>query len=543
MQKIIAFIMSVVMLLGTLIPGLAGNQVQGVTTGDWLQMLDQQFGMTTYQSQEPYYANVPASNPYFASVQIAYEWGVINSADVINVDANVTTEFVAATLVRVAMLQTATPVTISNAKSLAYPAEVQAAVSLGLFNLDIFNRFNVKVISAADAKALLTKVYEMWQSRKFGTPAVEAVSKNVVDYSGDFAPTLQAAQITDGNGNVIQQPAVALDGSQSVAQSQLDLLSLIPKSFSFSLGAFNFGVKIVDKGFTLNVGATVCNGVKIQKTFDVSNLNVSTKFDGNLATKDIKEAYIRADYNLTDTTTLTGSYAASVGVDPSKLPAGSPTDFMTAAKAGALALMPGGGNKITVFDVEIPIPNCPAITITLDVNLCISVDGQITITITSSNVQGIEIVNNNVRVINDITYGQQTYDIFADVRFTVGLELGIKVLGYCVVDAEFDAGIGANINLYVQCDTAVYQLQMPIDLAIAIPYPTNSMNNALFEGSVKVYGLMSVSVGQNSPLLKLLGLTKTWVIYDENNCVLYNLCVESDGTGGVHVVPAFTNER
>jgi len=543
MQKIIAFIMSIVMLLGTLIPGLAGNQVQGVTTGDWLQMLDEQFGMTTYQSQEPYYANVPASNPYFASVQIAYEWGVINSADVINVDANVTTEFVAATLVRVAMLQTAIPVTISNAKSLKYPAEVQTAVSLGLFNLDFFKNFAVKVISAADAKALLAKVLEMWQNKKFGAPATEAVSQDVVDYSGDFAPTLQAAQITDCNGNVVQKPAVALDGSQSIAQSQLDLLSLIPKSFSFSLGAFKFGVAIADKGFTLNVGATVTNGVQIQKTFEVSNLNVSTKFDGNIATKDIKEAYIRADYDLKDVTTLTGSYAGSVAVDPSKLPAGSPTDFMTAAKAGALALMPGGGNKITVFSVNVPIPNCPAITISLDVNLRITVDGRITITITSSQVRGIEIINNKVRLINEVTYGQQTYDIFADVRFTVGLCLSIKVLGYIVVDAEFEAGIGANINLYVQCDTAVYQLQMPIDLAIAIPYPTNSMNNAQFCGNVRIYGLMSVSVGQNSPLLKLIGLQKTWVIFDQNNGTIYNLHVEDDGNGGVQIVPACTRAR
>jgi len=539
MQKIIAMIMSIVMLLGTLIPGLSGGQVQGVTTGDWLTMLDDQFGMTTYQSETPYYANITSENPYFAAVQIAYEWGVINAQDVLNVDANVTTEFVMATLVRVAMLQTASPAKITNAKSLTYPAEVGTAVSLGLANLDFLGRFKVVTMAIADAKAALAKALEMWQNKKFGAPAAEAVSQDAVDFSGDFAPALPASQFVAGDGTVLQAAAVPLDSSTGVTQSQLDLLSLIPKSFSFSLGQFKFGVKVLENGFNLDIGATITNGVQLTKSYQVSNLNISTKFDGNLTTKDIKEAYIRADYDLKDVTTLTGSYAASVAVDPSKLPANAgPVDFMTAAKAGALALMPGGGNKITVFSVNIPIPNCPAITISLDVNIRISVDGKIQITITSSQVKGVEIINNKVRIINEAVYGEQTYDIMADIRFTVGLCLSIKVLGYIVVDAEFEGGIGIKISAYIKTDTAEYVLNMPLDLAISIPYPTGGMDGAEFCGNAKIYGIMTVSVGQNSQLLKLVGLQKTWVIFDENNAVIYNLHVEETG-----IVPQCTRAR
>jgi hypothetical protein len=112
-----------------LIPGLGGNQVQGVTTGDWLTMLNDQFGMTTYVSQDPYYADIDASNPYFEAVQIAYEWGVINDADAIDVDANVTHEFVAMTLVRVALLEVNKPAPIKNASKLAAPEEVAVAAA------------------------------------------------------------------------------------------------------------------------------------------------------------------------------------------------------------------------------------------------------------------------------------------------------------------------------------------------------------------------------------------------------------------------------
>lgn len=399
---------------------------------------------------------------------------------------------------------------------------------------------NNKLIEKSVALSAIADAKEAWASKNFGEPAVESATQDEIKFSGDVAPALEVAQITAGNGAVLQNSYVPLDGETAITESQIDIASLIQKlDVSFSLSGFNFKLKVTDTGFNLGVGATVCDGVKIAKTFEVSNLNVATKFDGNIVTNNIKEAYLRADYNLKDITTVTGSYANSVAVDPSKLPDGSPVDFMTAAKAGALALMPGGGNKITVFSFEVPIPNCPAISIALDVNLCISVDGKISITISSSNVKGIEIVNNKVKLINETTYGDQTYDIMADVRFTVGLDLGIKLTGVMMlVDAEFSAGVGIKVTAFIQTDTAVYTLDMPLDLAIAIPYPTGGMDGALFCGNAKVYGLMSVSVGQNSLILKKLGLTKTWVIFDENNAVIYNLHIEETG-----VVPECTRAR
>lgn len=530
MQKIIAFILSIVTLISTLIPGLSGNQVQGVTTGDWLTMLDDQFGMSNNAvNPEPYYANIGTDNQYFAAVQIAYDWGVINSTDVIDVDKDVTTEFVAKTLVNVANLQANTPVTVANSKQLKYPAQVATAASLGLVDLTSTGRFKVVVMAIDAAKAALAKAYELWQNKKFGAPAIVESSKDVVNFSGDFEPALPAAEITAGDGAVLQAPYVPLDNPSGISQSQIDIASLLKKlDVSFSIKGFNFGLKVTETGFNLDVGATICNGVKIQKSYDVSNLNVSTKFDGNLVTKDIKEAYIRADYDLKDVTTLTGSYATSLGVDNSKLPAdaASTVDFMTALKDKALALMPGGGNKVTVFTFQVPIPDLPGATISLDVNLRITVDGKIQITIESSQVKGVEIVNNKIRIINEAIYKEQTYDVQADVRFTVGLCFSIKWLGQIIVDAEFEAGVGVKATAYIQTNSDVLMLDTPLDLAIQVPYP--ALNGAEFCGNVKIYGLMSVSVGQNSPILKLLGLTKTWVIFDENNAVLYNLHLEND---------------
>lgn len=532
MQRIIAFIMSVIMLIGSLLPALPGSQINGVKTGDWLTMVVEEFNMEDEEFSETPSTNVTAESPYFAAVQIAYKWGVIVDEDVpLAIDEFITTEFVATTLVRIAGLELNDATPISNAKKLSNPAEVAIAVDHGLFKLDFLNRFVVKKISLADAKALLEKVKELWANKKFGAPVAQAITEEELNFSGDFEPALEVAEIVAGNGAVLQEAYVPLDDPAGITQSQIDIAGLLKKlDVKFSLKGFDFNVKVTDDGFDLGVGAKVMDGVYVSKAYSVTNFNVSTKFDGNLATKDIREAYIRADYDLKDVTKLTGSYAGSVAVDPSKLPADAgPVDFMTAAKAGALALMPGNGDKITVFSVDVPIPNLPTVTISLDVNIRLTVDGKIEITITSSNVKGVEIINNKVRVINETVYGEQTYDINADLRFTVGLCFSIKALGYILVDAEFEVGLGIRVSAYIKTDTAVYVLEMPLDLAMNIPYPTGGMDGAEFCGNAKVYGIMKVSIGQNSELLKLAGLRKSWDIFNEANAVIFNFHIEESG--------------
>jgi|GEM_PF-561743 len=603
MQQIIAFFMSIITLISALIPGLGGSQVQGVTTGDWLTMLDEQFGMTTYdESAAPYYDNVGRDDPYFAAVQIAYEWGVIDDTDVIDVNEFVKTDFVAKTLVRVALLEANQPVAIKNASKLDDADEIAVAVTYGLVPLQWTGRFKVAVMLREKALEALAKAREIWATKKFGEAIVTSdTGEDVVDltqkvddytvdaskvtlpaaqaqgvqagdivllpqtadnpagaavkvaaintaganaviikqdvelaeiydslsFQGDVAPVLAASQIVDGNGNTLQAAAIPEGGDLS----QIDIGSLLQKiDVDFSIGMFDFGLKVTDTGFNLDVGADIVNGVHLQKKYEISNLNVSTKFDGNIASGSINEAYIRADYDLADITTLTGSYAASVAVDESKLPEGAePIDFMTAAKDGLLTLVSGGGNKITVFTVNIPIPNLPTVTISLDVNIRITVNGKIEITITSSQVKGLEIIDNKVRIINEAEYLEETYDIMADIRFTVGLCLSVKVLGYIVVDVEFEAGIGIKVTAFIKADAAEYVIDIPLDLAIQIPYPTGGMDSAEFCGNAKIYGLMSVSVGKNSGILKKLGLTKTWVIFDENNAVICNLHIEENG--------------
>ena len=60
MQKIIAFIMSVIMLIGSLLPAIPGSQINGVKTGDWLTMVVEEFNMEAEDENAAPYTNVTA---------------------------------------------------------------------------------------------------------------------------------------------------------------------------------------------------------------------------------------------------------------------------------------------------------------------------------------------------------------------------------------------------------------------------------------------------------------------------------------------------
>lgn len=470
MQKILAIILSVIMAINSFIPALIGKEL--ITVDDFLAQTYVEFGMPD-------------------------DMGLVSTEDIAK----------GGTYLNYAVCYS-----------------VLFDVSSGCFSETA--KFGWAKIGKIDALKALADAKEAWANKTFGEPVAEQITPEEVNFSGDFEPALVQSEFIDGNGNVLQSTPQA--NKTSGAQKNLDIEGLLQKlDVDFSIGNFDFGLKVLENGFNLDIATVVTEGVRIQKSYNVSDLSISTKFDGNLVTKDIREAYFRCDYSVSDITTLSGSYAASVAAD---LPEGAtPVDFMTAAKNGLLTLVSGGNNKLTVFTLNVPIPNLPTVTVSLDINIRISIEGQMQITLESQNITGIEIINNKIRLINEVTYGSQTYDISANIRFTVGLCFSVKALGYTLLDVEIEAGLGARCTVYVKAETAVYILEMPFSLCMEIPYPTGGMDGAEFCGNIKLYGVLEISIGKNSQIMKIAGLQKSWSIFNEGNAVIYNFHIEENG--------------
>ena len=81
MKRIIALLLSLVLLLGTL-SGCAEGHFRfkndtSLTRGQWVDALAKSFGMDDYEKDAPYLSDVSSDDSIFKSVQSCYEWGVL----------------------------------------------------------------------------------------------------------------------------------------------------------------------------------------------------------------------------------------------------------------------------------------------------------------------------------------------------------------------------------------------------------------------------------------------------------------------------------
>lgn len=81
MKRIIALLLSLVLLLGTL-SGCAEGHFRfkndtSLTRGQWVDVLAKSFGMDDYEKDTPYLSDVSSDDSIFKSVQSSYEWGVL----------------------------------------------------------------------------------------------------------------------------------------------------------------------------------------------------------------------------------------------------------------------------------------------------------------------------------------------------------------------------------------------------------------------------------------------------------------------------------
>ncbi|MBQ6624462.1 MAG: hypothetical protein IIX39_01420 [Clostridia bacterium] len=589
MQRIISVILSILlMFFGVFVPGATEEAVEPITQGEWLSMINSEFGMTSYESDEAYYPNVTPENEYFAAVQIAYEWGVIDSEDDIDVDANVTTEFAAKTLVSVANLEAVEDdVVIKNADDLKYAEEVAILVANGFMSLKANGKFDVSDIDYEKAVDLLAKVKEYWANQDFSDntesvvnydQAVNEISTNdyviednivtlpadvkvaegetivlpqndeniegailnvesvktegdktvieatpadaekVIDsvkFEGEITPNLAAAQITDAQGNVVQTANVDNEGALG------DLIASALSNISFNIGPVNVKAAIRDNGFEIGVSGYVYEGINLSNTFSVSNLNVQAKLDASVLKQDVKEAYVVLDYDAVNTTAVTG--AQTWGLVSENTEDVSDLGIIDQIKANFsnLKLQAGALSNINVFTVAIPIPNCPEIVISLDVSLQISVYGRVELVISSHNYTGYEVVNNKGRFINQSTDKSYGINAYGSAEVSGCISLGIGILTYDIIDVAVNGGIGAAVytSITLPCkgiDPVKVTEELPADMVAEALAVLDDADEFDICGQADFYGILRISVGQNS-LIGKLGLSKSWSIFDRNN--------------------------
>ena len=582
MTKILSIVMAVVMLVMTsIIPGFVMPGTKTVATNDWLEEVDVAFNMATGDDfdaaavaaeygvladydLEALDLEAPVTNDFVATT-------LVNAAGLTATDE----ELAAVKIVNAGKLATYDKVAIAVANGVIETnvlnmvstgamdaAEAKAALdkAVELWQTKTFEAKEAVIDYVDGVKVVDTDFTADGDVLTFAEDAdieagdvfvagneafvAEDVDGNVVttsaaaaedvidtvDYEGTFAPNLAAAVITDGNGDVVSEGLTdaELDSLKDFIAGKIDDLKdmdLISKiNISFSVKGFKVKARVTDTGLRFSISKSLGNGgVNVSKEYDLQNLKLNAKFDASIKSLKFNEVYLTAKYDLVDTTTISGAYTCSLAEKELGEGADAVT-FLDRVKQGLFTVQ-SGESKIDIAKFDIPIGNT-SLTISIDLSVVIGVDGSMRVIVTSNDYSGYEIINNKGRLIHDQTVTDRKIEAAGDFSICLGVGLGLGILGYDVVDVCVTGGIGASVFAtlrFLDADGNVITestANVAVDAVAAAVAGADIDVDPDLHGTVELYGILRVAVGQNS-LISKIGLSKSWTIFDKSNATFY----------------------
>ena len=578
MKRIVSLILSVLMAVLSAL-GIVVPAKDGVTQGDWLAAVVEEFGIAQSDDKAPF-ADVPAE--YAPIVDTAFGYGVISADDKIDVDAYATNAFVVNTIKNASSVDVdlGIPANRRKAKLVDALAALNKAVEASnnqvvsavpqseiVPQADFVDLTGVDYAADGDKLVFAAADFALAAGDKFiadggayevkavevadGVAVVDAAAVNMedaikaIDFEGSVDADFNNAVVYDNEGKLVEDDDdLAVEGQGFVKDKAGELIDkgkeeiakfIKNPQVSFSIKGFKIKAAYTKdaRRVDLSVAGNVVDGVRVEKDYSLTNLKFDAKYNANLAKMDIKEAYLKMNYDLVETTVLEGSYAASVVPEGGSFTSEGDT-FLEKVKNNLknLTVQPGGGTKINVFTIDFPIGSTP-FTVKLNVSLTLSANGRIELIVTSNETKGFEIINNKGRFIHASTVYDRQFNIYGDFRAVLGLDISLTAASkLMLIDIEVAGGIGAYVTTKVfniATKTAV-ESDVPLDVAIEASAGLDDLENLRFCANVELYGILSVSIGRNSILSKI-GLYKTWTIFDRGtgNSTIAELHIENSG--------------
>ncbi len=504
------------------------------TQAEWYALVADEFNLTYDLEDGDNYGDGTVVDE---AAEACYDWNVLVGE--YDADAAITNVIVAGSLVRAAQLEDENGDTVADAND---GAALKIAVDAGLVSVSyVFSQPREKVVSKDVANVSLKTAGALYleglkDNENGGTAAitgqgqVELSSLSLAESADGYTlqtadgKTIDEEDITaldyEGSVNPFAQPEIAGINNQSI----LDDISV-----DFSIGGLDVYAGLEDGGVDFELSGDI-NGVNVRKAWQLRDFNIDAKFEGNLSVNDIKRSYVILDYKLTDITEASTSKAWSLA--ESELPEGTDdVDFFARVQNNLFEMKEGGDSEITVFNVDIAIPNCPAITIGLTAKLIVTFDGRVELQLCSAETKGVEIVDNKVRLIDETEAISSHFEAEARVEAKLGLYVDVSIVSIVLIDAGVELGIGIHVTVTVDSGASKYTLNIPcefindyIDASALGKVDVVIPNIENLKGHVdgNIYGIVSVSVGENSAILDKLGLSKTWNFVTEDNGTFYH---------------------
>lgn len=385
-------------------------------------------------------------------------------------------------------------------------------------------------VFVTDDAAFKAEAVEVVDGQKVVTTSDVAIDEVLekIDFEGSTDVNFGTAMIIDGNGEVISD---GLFDTEGLSAEQIDNIIhgilLTIGNISFSIGDFDIDAEATKTGFDFSIATSPVDGVVVTKDYSLSNLSVDAKADVDIKKLNFNEVYLNAEYDLVDKTTIAGSYYKEFGeevkTEGEKLEAGKVFNDLV----NKYILSEFDSSAIKLFTVVVPLGTTP-LTFNFDIMLNIGVNGRMTITVVSEEYHGVSIINNKISTVNDSKVLDRVVDIYGEFEIKLGLGIGLGLFGYTIVDADVWAGVGAWVEATARFvdenGDPVFQstYAVPVDYLAEVAAGMDFEGDIQIKGHADIYGILQVGVGNNS-VLSIVGLCKTWTIYDRSNATFASI--------------------
>lgn len=191
-KRINSLFLTLVMTLTCVLPFLTACSPKSAADGtytaaEWLSKVEDGFNLNYYTNDEPVMQNVLRDDPKFSIVQTAVEWGLMDVEDNVDLDAPITKEFCADTLVCAMNFTDPAAVEIKDEDKIntSYLENVKIALENGVFKLESGKFDPVKKLSKEEADEAFDIAHDKWVNFSFTESYDKSVTKeNVVNLGG-----------------------------------------------------------------------------------------------------------------------------------------------------------------------------------------------------------------------------------------------------------------------------------------------------------------------------------------------------------------------
>ena len=493
---------------------------ESITLLEWIKILNTEAGITSYTETNPYFSSIDKDSTYYADVQAAVEWGVLEEAHPFLETQVLNKEWTAFTLVNLIGNAESSSIEIDDLSTTHFPSQVQTSIQNGLFTLDHKKQFHpAEVMDKETAIALLDKVVDTINHRQITETKTSITWKEdtqVVDVDPiAFQQDQQMIQIADdvqmNQGQLIHfyddtneyYYVVDHQDGQSLYLQDVDLMSYTKNMNLSGSSELNFDQATIEDNngdiiqeYSSMNPISLCSTHALQKTFHVNDYNVvvtassssvkaevnrtlphgskvyaSVKLNGakvdyqfSSKEKNIDDAYFKVKFSSEESLGLkNGSYKNLYG-DFSKFDA---NDFLSSVQKMYVEKKDVVESTLELCKIKLPIPNAPLMNITVSLNLNMHVSGKVSLSLNQTSSIGCEIRNGNMRMIHEFDHSHSN-QLKANVGMSSGLMFGLNLTSLRLMDASLNAGAEAtfktSLHLYQNDEYNVVETDVSTDV-------------------------------------------------------------------------------